>query len=86
MSLSNSDLAALEQWLQEGECSSTDFRHRFPGLSFTRLEPLDVRDETPARVCAPYRLYLLDGRDHCVRITSDPAEATGVVLVKDTGR
>lgn len=83
MSLSDNDLTAIEAWLQGGDCSTADFRRRFPGLSLTRLDPLDVRDETPARVCPPYRLFLLDGRDHCVRMTANPAEATGVVLVKD---
>jgi len=83
MSLSDRDLAALEDWLQTGECTAVEFRRRFPGLSFTWLDPLDVRDTTPVRVCVPYRLYLVDGREHCWRMTANPAAATGIALVKD---
>lgn len=86
MSLGEGDLTAIEQWLSAGDGSSTEFRRRFPGLSFTRLDPSDVRDETPARVCPPYKVYLLDGREHCVRLTRNPSEATGIVLVREALR
>lgn len=86
MSLGDSDLAAIEKWLMAGECSTEDFRRSFPGLSFTRLDPSDVRDETPARICPPYKVYLVDGREHCWRLTSNPSEATGIVLVQDGKR
>lgn len=84
MSLSENDLTAIEQWLVAGAGSTGDFRRCFPGLSFTRLDPADVRDETPARVCPPFAVYLVDGRAHCWRLTNDPAEATGIVLVRET--
>lgn len=51
----------------------------FPGLSFVRLSASDI-DEPPFRALADYNLYLLDAREHCVQLTSDPAAATGVVV------
>lgn len=86
MSLAEGDLAAIEQWLASSEVSAAEFRRRFPGVSFTRLDAPDVRGETPARICPPYQLYLLDGREHCVRLTNDLNAATGIVLVKDGQR
>jgi hypothetical protein len=51
-----------------------------PGLSATRCDRVDVQDETPFRSYEHCDLFLLDGREHCVKITSDPAVATGLVL------
>lgn len=86
MSLADSDLASIEQWLATSEVSAVEFRRRFPGISLTRLDTSDVRDETPVRTCPPYRIYLIDGRDHCVRLTSQLNEATGIVLVQEGQR
>ncbi|PWB83298.1 MAG: hypothetical protein C3F11_07330 [Methylocystaceae bacterium] len=55
-------------------------RRLAPGLTATRCDTTDVRDETPFRSYAKVDLFLLDGRDHCVKITSDPSVATGVIL------
>jgi hypothetical protein len=38
--------------------------------------------EVPYRQLAGADLYLVDGRDHCWRITTDPGFATGVVLAR----
>jgi hypothetical protein len=37
-------------------------------------------DEVPFRSYAHCDLFLLDGRDHCVRVTADPAVATGLII------
>jgi hypothetical protein len=51
-----------------------------PGISATRCDAMDLQDETPFRSYANCDLFLLDGRDHCVRITRDPALATGLIV------
>lgn len=51
----------------------------FPELSFVRMSASDIL-ETPFRSLPDYNLYLLDGREHCVQLTSDPAHATGIVV------
>ena len=53
----------------------------FPDLSFVRLAASDI-DEPPFRKLEDYNIYLLDTREHCVRITSDPGMATGIVVAQ----
>lgn len=57
-----------------------DFRSRFPGLSLTRCDASDMGGEAPYREYPSFNLYLVDGRDHCWRLTGDPVAATGVVV------
>lgn len=59
-----------------------EFRKQFPGVSLTRCDPFDMREETPVKSIAGFDLYLVDGRDHCVKITADADVATGVVLAE----
>lgn len=51
----------------------------FPELSFVRMAAADI-PEAPFRALSRYNLYLLDGRDHCVQLTNDLAQATGIVV------
>lgn len=57
-----------------------DFRSCFPGLSLTRCDASDMSGEAPYREYPSFHLYLVDGRDHCWRLTGDPSAATGVVV------
>ena len=61
-----------------------DFRGTFPGLSLTRCDAFDMRDEQAFREYPTFNLYLVDGRDHCWRITPDPNAATGIVVASRT--
>jgi hypothetical protein len=65
--------ASLETLLSE-------LRERFPELSLTRCEASDIDTETPFREYGRYSLYLVDGADHCWRLTDDPRRATGLVV------
>lgn len=57
-----------------------------PGVTATRCDAADMVDETPYQSHDRANLYLLDGRDHCARVTNDPAVATGVIVaVKGNG-
>jgi hypothetical protein len=58
----------------------TDFRGTFPGLSLTRCDAFDMRDEQAFREYPAFNLYLVDGRDHCWHITQDMNAATGIVV------
>lgn len=51
----------------------------YPELSFVSMSDADI-PESPFRSLTDYNLYLLDGREHCVQLTNDPANATGVVV------
>ena len=56
------------------------FRTDFPGLSLTRCDASDMGGETPYQEYASFDLYLVDGSDHCWRLTGDPEAATGIVV------
>ncbi len=51
------------------------------GITATRCDASDLADDLPFRSYERCTLYLLDGRDHCMRITDDPTAATGLVVV-----
>lgn len=53
----------------------------FPHLSFVRMSANDI-DEPPFRAMDQYNLYLLDAREHCVQLTSDLTNATGLVIAQ----
>ena len=56
-------------------------RRRFPGLTVTQCDASDVDLETPFRVWSCCSLLLVDGADHCWRLTSDATRASGLVIV-----
>lgn len=83
MALSESVLGEIEQCvagLGAGTNLAAAFRQRFPGVSLTRCDASDMSGEEPFRRCEGFDLYLVDGRDHCWRITGDRDAATGVVV------
>jgi hypothetical protein len=57
-------------------------REAFADIHFTRCNDDDISAGTPARRSAAFNLYLVDGRAHCMVLTSDPDAATGVVLAE----
>ncbi len=82
MAITDQDIAEIETLLAggAGTAFSIAFRQRFPGLTLTRCAASDVDDEVPYRRYSGLYLYLVDGSDHCWRMTGDPKRATGIVL------
>lgn len=60
----------------------TALRDEFPGRSITRCDASDMGGDAPFREFDAIDLYLVDGRDHCWKLTDDPSIATGMVLAK----
>ena len=56
-------------------------KESFPGVFFVRMSASDM-PEAPFRSLPDYDIHLLDGREHCVQLTSDPSHATGVVVAQ----
>lgn len=54
----------------------------FPDKTVTRCDASDMGTDVPYRPFPGFDLYLVDGRNHCWRITGEPAEATGIVLAR----
>jgi hypothetical protein len=83
MAIAAQDFTAIDAALADAAADAaavSALRKLAPGLHVTRCDATDVQDETPFRAYAKCNLYLLDGRDHCVKVTDDPAAATGLVL------
>lgn len=57
-------------------------RARHPDLHFTYCMDDDVGAETPFAERPGFNIYLVDGREHCLKFTGDPAAATGLVLAE----
>jgi hypothetical protein len=88
MAITLEQLHAIDTLLASARADSrtlSSLRDLAPGLSATRCDATDIRDETPFRKYESCDLFLLDGRDHCVRITNDPAAATGVIVAPKGG-
>lgn len=85
MALTENDLAQLEALLGSaavGENPLANFRQRFPALSLTRCDASDMGSDKPFRTYPGFELYLVDGSNHCWRITADPTIATGIVVAQ----
>lgn len=57
-------------------------REAFADLHFTHCSDDDIGFGQPVRAADGFNLYLVDGREHCLVLTNDPANATGVVLAE----
>jgi hypothetical protein len=85
MPFTAADVSQLESLLalsDGGVQAMIEFRSRFPGRSLTRCDASDMGTNEPFRRFGAFDVYLVDGRDHCWRLTDDPAAATGVVLAR----
>ncbi|QGM93921.1 hypothetical protein F7D13_07730 [Methylocystis rosea] len=80
MAISEVELTEIERLLgAEATPALSDLRAKFSHLSWTRCDVSDVI-ETPFRSFTTCDVHLLDGADHCVTVTDDPARATGVIV------
>ncbi len=72
--------------LLEGDGSVAEriasLRRAFPGLSLTRCDASDMDTETPVLQTAGFDVYLIDTSEHCVRITTQPEAANGLILAE----
>jgi hypothetical protein len=58
-------------------------RADYPEVHFTACSDDDVLDPVKTVVERPgLRIYLVDGSDHCLSLTSDPQGATGLLLAE----
>ncbi len=82
--LTGENLAKIEAMLGAPEADPSvlnDFRAQFPGISLTRCDASDVEGEKPYKEFSRFTLYLVSAMNHCVTMTHDPNEATGIIVV-----
>jgi hypothetical protein len=74
------DIATLLQGCGPADSPLDALRGRFPGLRTSRCDAADIGMETPFHSFPHFDLHLIDGRDHCWRLTENPDQATGVLI------
>jgi hypothetical protein len=79
------DIEAVLNAIGAGPAGMAELKSRLAGLSVTRVHPSEVDCETPYVERSAYSLFLVDGADHCWRLTNDPVRATGVVIAPSRG-
>jgi hypothetical protein len=79
-----SDIAHLAETRGVDYAALSHLRQVYPGLYFTHCLDDDINDIEPVLRGAGINLYLVDGRQHCLRLTKDLQAATGVVLAVAT--
>lgn len=80
MGVSTEELGQIETLLSASD--PLDFlalRRKFPHLTWTKCDASDVIEE-PFRSYRGYDLHLLNAKDHCVQVTTEPGEATGFAI------
>ena len=60
----------------------TQLRAEFAPLHFTYCYDDDISDRTPVLETEQFNLYLIDGREHCLKMTNDYEAATGIVVAE----
>ena len=85
MRISQDDVGTLDALLggadvERGALST--LRQRLPHLSLTQCDPSDIDTEAPFRDYPRFSVYLVDGSQHCWTLTTDAAQATGLVVVQ----
>ncbi|MFZ1828187.1 MAG: DUF6129 family protein [Candidatus Competibacteraceae bacterium] len=83
-----SQLHDIAQWVEThgvDYAALSRLRQAYPGVHFTDcLDDDIIHGAEPALQGAGINLYLVDGRQHCLRLTDDLQNATGVVLAVTT--
>lgn len=74
------NLASVLVALPSGENPVPVVRASFPGLTVSRCDAADLRDETPFRRVGDFDVFLVDTSSHCWRIIDEPTTATGLIL------
>ena len=72
----------IEQQLPVDEVVVTGLRKAFPEVHFTYCMDDDIVTGKPVLEREAFKLYLIDGREHCLCLTNDHDVATGLVVAE----
>jgi len=76
---------AIVAHVESGELDEqciTVLRSEFPGLHFTWCMDDDIGSEEAILEREGFNLYLVNGQQHCLSLTTDPSIANGVVIAE----
>jgi hypothetical protein len=83
MALNQATITRIELVLQPLDADGAaieQIRREFPGLRLTSCDLSDVGMAEPYRQFSRFNLYLVDTSEHCWRLTTDLANASGLVV------
>lgn len=83
--ISGEQMEAVGGWLQVNAGSASieqDLRTAFPDMHFTFCLDDDVISDSPASELPGFNLYLVDSSSHCLCLTGDPEQASGLVVAE----
>lgn len=69
---------------QLGETLVQQLRQQYTGIHFTYCFDDEIVVIQPVLKRSYFNVYLVDGREHCLHLTSDYQAATGLVLAEVT--
>ncbi|MDD2758660.1 MAG: DUF6129 family protein [Methylomonas sp.] len=83
--ISSEQLQRVAAAIRSGTLSESlvaTLRSENPGIHFTYCMDDDLPNHEPVLEDAGFNLYLVDGREHCLRLTSNYEHATGIVIAE----
>lgn len=64
------------------ETAVAAIRCEYPGIHFTYCMEDDIPNHEPMLESDGFNLYLVDGREHCLCLTSNHEHASGIVIAE----
>jgi len=65
-----------------GDATVSALRQQYPTLHFTYCMDDDLPNNSPVLEHKDFNLYLIDGREHCLCLTNNYENATGIVVAE----
>ena len=75
-------IAAKIEALGVDETTVSELRQQYQTVHFTYCMDDDLPNNAPIIERAAFNLYLIDGREHCLCLTNDYENATGIVVAE----
>lgn len=83
--ISSQQIETVSSWLQanlNNPSIEQELRSAFPELHFTFCLDDDVMSDHAAVELQTHNLYLVDSSQHCLCLTNDPEQASGLVVAE----
>ena len=83
--ITSQQLQTIAQTLQKlgvGDDTVSTLRQNYQPIHFTYCMDDDLPNNTPVLEHDDFNLYLIDGREHCLCLTTDYDTATGIVVAE----
>ena len=74
-------MAMADELGGEADCIKA-MREKWPGLHFTHCFEDELCLEEPVREGEKANVYVVDGSEHCLKITKYPESATGILIAE----